>query len=148
MFQPLPTAVHAGHVPPKDVVGVVRPASFNSANASKSLDQKHIVISKELEMGMQIKWRAADKGKDVHHIYSGFIKPSSHSGFQGLYIFPVGRKFPVLFEKAGDYTFSFSVVSNLLEFFGIFLSFKAISYENFCFKCFLMCMFLLWNFLY
>lgn len=120
MFQPLPTAVHAGHVPPKDVVAVVRPASFNSANASKSLDQKHIVTSKEeLEMSMQIKWKAADKSKDVHHIYSGLKKPSSHRGFQGLYIFPVGHKFPVLFEKAGDYTFSFSVVSNLhsLEFF-------------------------------
>lgn len=107
---PLPTAVHAGHVPPKDVVAVVRPASFNSANASKSLDQKHIVTSKEeLEMGMQIKWKAADKSKDIHHIYSGLKKPSSHRGFQGLYIFPVGHKFPVLFEKAGDFTFSFYV---------------------------------------
>ncbi|KAI8565060.1 hypothetical protein RHMOL_Rhmol03G0231500 [Rhododendron molle] len=75
---PLPTTVYAGYVPPSEIVAVVRPASFNSASASKNLDQKHIVISKEdLEMCMQIKLRAADKSiKDIRHIYSGCIKPS------------------------------------------------------------------------
>ncbi|KAG5558852.1 hypothetical protein RHGRI_008715 [Rhododendron griersonianum] len=75
---PLPTTVYAGHVPPSEIVAVVRPASYNCASASKNLDQKHIVISKEdLEMCMQIKLRAADKSiKDIRHIYSRCIKPS------------------------------------------------------------------------
>ncbi|XP_058206196.1 structural maintenance of chromosomes flexible hinge domain-containing protein GMI1 isoform X2 [Rhododendron vialii] len=109
--EPLPTTVYAGYAPPSEIVAVLRPASFNSASASKNLDQKHIVISKEdLEMCMQIKLRAADKSiKDIRHIYSGRIKPSPRKGFQGLYIFPVGRKLPGLFEKAGVYTFSFSL---------------------------------------
>lgn len=138
MFQPLPTTVYAGSVPPSEIVAVVRPASFNSASASKNLDQKHIVISKEdLEMCMQIKLRAADKSiKDIRLIYSRCIKPSPRKGFQGLYIFPVGRKLPGLFEKAGDYTFSFSLVSHLLEFIRNSSSFIALSYENSCYLCF------------
>ena len=50
LFQALPptgSVVSAGHIPPKEIVAVVRPASFNSASASKNLDQKYILILKK-----------------------------------------------------------------------------------------------------
>ncbi|XP_057463870.1 structural maintenance of chromosomes flexible hinge domain-containing protein GMI1 [Actinidia eriantha] len=111
VLPPTGSVVSAGHIPPKEIVAVVRPASFNSASASKNLDQKYILILKEnSEMGLQIKFRPDDKNvKDDLHIYSGYTNHSSHKGFQGLYIFPVGSKFPIIFKKAGVYTFSLSL---------------------------------------
>ncbi|KAL6998730.1 hypothetical protein U1Q18_004768 [Sarracenia purpurea var. burkii] len=108
---PTESAVYAGHIPPKNIVAVVRPASFNSASASGNLDQKYILISKDnLEIVIQIKFRSGDKSvKDACHIYSGYIESSSLKGFQGLYIFPLGCKFPDLFQKAGSYTFLLSL---------------------------------------
>ena len=85
----------------------MRPANFVSSVTSKNLDQKYIVKS-NLEMCMEVKYR----DEDAHHIYSGRVTPSSRKGFHGLYIFPLGCKFPELFQKAGLYTFSFSLVSN------------------------------------
>lgn len=107
---PTDSAVHAGHAPPKKIVAVVRPASFNSASASKNLDQKHI-LKEHLEMSIKIKFRDDDKSvPDVQHIYSGLTAPSSHKGLHGLYIFPLGCKFPTVFQKAGVYTFSLSII--------------------------------------
>ncbi|THG10123.1 hypothetical protein TEA_027988 [Camellia sinensis var. sinensis] len=107
---PTDSAVYAGHAPPKKIVAVVRPASFNSASASKNLDQKHIV-KEHLEMSIKIKFRDDDKSVlDVQHVYSGLTTPSSHKGLHGLYIFPLGCKFPSVFQKAGVYTFSLSIV--------------------------------------
>ncbi|KAF3955648.1 hypothetical protein CMV_019149 [Castanea mollissima] len=37
------------------------------------------------------------------------VTPSSRKGFHGLYIFTLGCKFPELFQKAGLYTFKFSL---------------------------------------
>lgn len=96
--------VHAGQVPPTEIVAVVRPANFVSSVTSKNLDQKYIVKS-NLEMCMEVKYR----DEDTHHIYSGRVTPSSRKGLHGLYIFPLGCKFPELFQKAGLYTFSFSL---------------------------------------
>lgn len=53
-----------------------------------------------------------DDKKDAKHIYSKRVTPSSRNGFHGLYIFPLGCKFPHLFEKAGLYTFTIFLVSN------------------------------------
>jgi hypothetical protein len=92
-------------------VAVVRPANFVSSGTSKNLDQKYIVKI-NLEMSMEVKFRKeVEDLQDCRHIYSVRITPSSRKGFHGLYIFPLGCKFPELFQKAGVYMFSFSVVS-------------------------------------
>ena len=114
MSQELPVdgPVHAGQVPPTEIVAVVRPTNFVSSFTSKNLDQKYIVKI-NLEMSMEIKFlKEAEHPDDAHHIYSGCVTPSSRKGFHGLYIFPLGCKFPELFQKAGLYTFKFSLVSN------------------------------------
>ncbi|KAK9292711.1 hypothetical protein L1049_020690 [Liquidambar formosana] len=106
---PVGAPVYAGHVPPKDIVAVVRPACFTSSSGSKNLDQKYI-IKDNLDMSIEVKYKANTKDRHGdHHIYSERITPSSHKGFCGLYIFPVGSKFPNIFQKAGAYTFSFSL---------------------------------------
>ncbi|XP_059434267.1 structural maintenance of chromosomes flexible hinge domain-containing protein GMI1 [Corylus avellana] len=106
---PVDGPVRAGEVPPKEIVAVVRPANFVSSGASKNLDQKHIVKT-NLEMSMEVKFRKeVEDLQDCRHIYSVRITPSSRKGFHGLYIFPLGCKFPELFQKAGVYMFSFSV---------------------------------------
>ncbi|KAK9994804.1 hypothetical protein SO802_024507 [Lithocarpus litseifolius] len=106
---PVDGPVHAGQVPPTEIVAVVRPANFVSSITSKNLDQKYIVKS-NLEMSMEIKiLKEAEHPEDAHNIYSGCVTPSSRKGFHGLYIFPLGCKFPELFQKAGLYTFKFSL---------------------------------------
>ncbi|KAA8540048.1 hypothetical protein F0562_026740 [Nyssa sinensis] len=106
---PIDAMVYAGHVFPKEIVAVVRPVSFHSASTSKNLDQKYIV-REIFSMTLEIKFRTEDKGlQDVQHIYSGHMTPSSRKGFHGLYIFPLESKCPKNFEKAGVYTFSFSL---------------------------------------
>lgn len=114
LFKALPVdgPVHAGQVPPKEIVAVVRPANFVSSGTPKNLDQRYIVKG-NLEMSMEVKFRKeAEDLQDCHHIYSVRVTPSSRKGFHGLYIFPLGCKFPELFRKAGVYMFSFSLVSN------------------------------------
>ncbi|KAM4068715.1 hypothetical protein ACB094_12G034100 [Castanea mollissima] len=105
---PVDGPVHAGQVPPTEIVAVLRPANFVSSFTSKNLDQKYIVKS-NLEMSMEVKFEEAEHPEDAHHIYSGCVTPSSRKGFHGLYIFPLGCKFPELFRKAGLYTFKFSL---------------------------------------
>ncbi|XP_057951572.1 structural maintenance of chromosomes flexible hinge domain-containing protein GMI1 isoform X2 [Malania oleifera] len=113
---PVGPSVYAGHVPPNEIVAVVRPVSFFSSNAAKNLDQKYIV-NNHLEMHVEIKFinEAMDIPEKAHHIYSGHIAPSSRKGFHGLYILPLGSKLPNLFQKAGVYTFSFYVKNSVVK---------------------------------
>ncbi|XVF10079.1 hypothetical protein REPUB_Repub07fG0152300 [Reevesia pubescens] len=105
---PTDVTVHAGQVPPKDIVAVLRPSSVSFPGASDDLDQKYIVKT-NLEMSMEVKFRKTKNDQDVKHICSLRITPSSCKGFHGLYIFSLGCKFPHLFQEAGAYTFSFFI---------------------------------------
>ncbi|XP_055825977.1 structural maintenance of chromosomes flexible hinge domain-containing protein GMI1 [Solanum dulcamara] len=100
--------VDAGHEPPEEITAVVRPASFSSVTASKSLDQKYI-MKDNFEMTLEIKFKADENEKELRHIYSGQLTPSSLKGFHGLYMFPLKKKSPNLFQKAGIYLFRFSL---------------------------------------
>lgn len=63
-------------------------------------------------MYLEVKFTAKDEDlSHCDHIYSTRIQCSSRNGINGLYIFPLGRKFPKLFQKAGVYIFSFFSVS-------------------------------------
>ncbi|KAL3521653.1 hypothetical protein ACH5RR_019802 [Cinchona calisaya] len=101
-------AVDAGFDPPEKILAVVRPASFSSAITSKNLDGKYIVQDK-LEMEIQIKFRAEDMDSEIINMFSEKVNPSVLKGFHGIYIFPLGKVLPKLFEKAGLYTFLFSL---------------------------------------
>lgn len=106
--------IEAGCALPAKIIAVVRPKSFNSNRTSEKLNQKFIV-RENFEMSLEVKFQADDRTVgSVNHVYSGRITPSSYKGFHGLYIFPVGSKLSRLFQKAGIYTFSFSLVSNIL----------------------------------
>ena len=111
-FQELPATATAGKCPPKKLVAVVRPVSFVSQRDSKVLDQKFIFKS-NIEMSLEVKFSGGKKDLQVtEHVYSVRIPPSSHEGIHGIYVFQLGCKFPHLFQKAGVYTFSFSLVSS------------------------------------
>lgn len=116
LFQALPfdATVDVGQVPPLEVVAVVRPASYDASSTSNSLDQKYI-FKDTTEMSMVVTFRRAAKGcGSADHIYSKRVAPSCHKGLNGLYIFPLGQKFPKLFRRPGVYRFLFSLVSNIL----------------------------------
>ncbi|KAK1571160.1 hypothetical protein Q3G72_012800 [Acer saccharum] len=102
----LPVNANAEQAPPRKIVAVIRPASFDSSSPSTNLDQKYIVKNNS-EMVMEVKFSATNKLKDVRNIYTSRVTPSSCKGFQGLYIFNLGCKFPEFFQTAGAYTFSF-----------------------------------------
>ncbi|KAK4734712.1 hypothetical protein R3W88_008973 [Solanum pinnatisectum] len=106
----LPQDVDAGHEPPEEITAVVRPASFSSVIASKNLDQKYI-MKENFEMTLEIKFKA-DGNEKERHIYSGQLNPSSLKGFHGLYMFPLKKKSPNLFQKAGIYLFRFSLIES------------------------------------
>lgn len=113
LFQALPVddLIYAGHVPPDEIIAVIRPASYVPSSVSRCLDQKSI-IKNNLEMYLEVKFTA--EGEDLSHcdhIYSTRIQSSSRNGVNGLYIFTLGRKFPKLLQKAGVYIFSFFIVS-------------------------------------
>lgn len=114
MLQELPVgdSVRAGKATPKQIVAVVRPACFTSSTPSKKLDQKHIVKMDGEEMVMVVTLKSSDK--NVKSVCSQRMFPTSCKGISGLYIFPLGSKFPNLFKKAGTYKFSFSIVSIFL----------------------------------
>ncbi|XP_058100475.1 structural maintenance of chromosomes flexible hinge domain-containing protein GMI1-like isoform X2 [Magnolia sinica] len=106
---PVGASVSAGLAPPNEIVAVVRPFNFVSSSSSKDLDPKYIVKD-DLEMSMEVK--CIDGSKDNNEcepVCAERVKPSSRSGLSGLYIFPLGCKFPSLFRKAGIYKFSFSI---------------------------------------
>ncbi|KAL5738591.1 hypothetical protein ACOSP7_031352 [Xanthoceras sorbifolium] len=104
----LPVNANAEQAPPKQIVAVVRPASFSSPSTSTKLDQKYI-LKNNSEMIMEVKFNATKKLKDVQNIYSSHVTPSSCKGYHGLYIFNLGCKLPEFFQKAGAYTFSFFI---------------------------------------
>ncbi|KAI4307104.1 hypothetical protein L6164_030326 [Bauhinia variegata] len=101
----LPMDAHAGQLPPTQVVAVVRPVNFISS-ASEKLDQKYIFKS-NIKMSMEIKFKDGDCERNVH---TATVSPSSYKGLNGLYFFPLGCQFPHLFQKAGVYIFSFSLM--------------------------------------
>ncbi|KAK4350967.1 hypothetical protein RND71_030280 [Anisodus tanguticus] len=72
--------VDAGHEPPDEIIAVVRPASFSSVTGSKSLDQKYI-MNEKIEMTLEVKLKADENEKELDHIYSGQLIPSSLKGF-------------------------------------------------------------------
>ncbi|XP_022890366.1 uncharacterized protein LOC111405633 isoform X2 [Olea europaea var. sylvestris] len=101
--------IEAGYALPAKIIAVVRPKSFNSNRTSEKLNQKFIV-RENFEMSLEVKFQADDRTVgSVNRVYSGRITPSSYKGFHGLYIFPVGSKLSRIFQKAGIYTFSFSL---------------------------------------
>ncbi|XP_063945360.1 structural maintenance of chromosomes flexible hinge domain-containing protein GMI1 isoform X2 [Daucus carota subsp. sativus] len=104
---PFDTPVFAGHAAPDEVIAVVRPASFSSELVSENLDQKHIALT-VLDMVLEIKLNSQDKNlQENNHICSIRTPPSTRNGFRGLYIFPVKPR--LIFEKAGEYTFTFHI---------------------------------------
>ncbi|KAK2635775.1 hypothetical protein Ddye_030567 [Dipteronia dyeriana] len=107
----LPVNANAEQAPPRKIVAVIRPASFNSSSPSTNLDQKYIVKNNS-EMVMEVKFSATNILKDVRNIYTSRVTPSSCKGFQGLYIFNLECKFPVFFQTAGAYTFSFHLTES------------------------------------
>ncbi|CAH9140870.1 unnamed protein product [Cuscuta epithymum] len=112
LYEALPDdVVDAGLDPPKEILAIVRPASFNSVVASKKLDQKYI-LKENFEMSLNIKHSASDKNdQSDSHMYSCRIIPSSYNGVSGIYVFPLRQKLPELFHKAGVYSFLFSIVN-------------------------------------
>ncbi|KAL5567763.1 hypothetical protein UlMin_024338 [Ulmus minor] len=108
----LPAVANAGKVPPKEIVAVVRPANYNSSPASKSLDQKFI-IKDNLEMSLEVKFSEDGKNfTNAQHVYSTRVTPSSYSGVQGVYVFPIRSNLSDWFQKAGVYAFSFSLTNS------------------------------------
>lgn len=104
---PINSPVFAGQVPPTQVVAVVRPVNF-MAGATEKLDQKYIYKS-NIEMLMEINFKNQGQN-DAVVIHSDRVSPESCKGFNGLYFFPLGCKLPNLFNRAGAYIFSFSLV--------------------------------------
>ncbi|MCL7026321.1 hypothetical protein MKW94_017651 [Papaver nudicaule] len=108
----LPVEAHviAGHATPENIIAVIRPASFTSSGACKRLEQRFI-LKDDLEMSMEVKCITTYKNLcDEKNIYSQRVRPSSHEGLHGLYVFSLGSKFPGLFNAAGAYKFRFSVI--------------------------------------
>ncbi|XP_073119443.1 structural maintenance of chromosomes flexible hinge domain-containing protein GMI1-like [Henckelia pumila] len=99
--------IEAGDAFPQKIVAVVRPKAFTSASSPKRLDQKFIV-RENYEMILEVNFRVSKKSTKSDHICSVRIKPSSHKGLQGLYIFLLSSKIEK-FQKAGLYTFYFSL---------------------------------------
>lgn len=109
--QGLPISVKAGDAPPENIVAVIRPKSFDTAPREKRFNQKFIVRD-NLDMSLDLKRKASEgNAGDCDHIYSVRRSASSHKGLYGLYIFPLREKWPMLFQKPGIYTVSFSLVT-------------------------------------
>ncbi|KAH9603600.1 hypothetical protein KSS87_015976 [Heliosperma pusillum] len=99
--------ISAGLIPPKEVVAVLRPANFPSSTYTDKLDQKYIV-KENYEMCMEVTFKAAAaESPEADHIFSASVANTSRRGCHGLYIFSL--PVPHLFQKAGIYSFSFSL---------------------------------------
>ncbi|XP_062073426.1 structural maintenance of chromosomes flexible hinge domain-containing protein GMI1-like isoform X2 [Humulus lupulus] len=64
---------------------------------------------------MILELKHIDQMKDsqkLNHVYTKRVSPSSDHGIHGIYVFPIGSKFPCLFREAGVYTFSFSLTDS------------------------------------
>ncbi|KAL3653639.1 hypothetical protein CASFOL_003320 [Castilleja foliolosa] len=105
----LPRVVNVGDAPPENIVAVIRPKAYDSSSTPRSLNQKFIVKDKH-EMSLQVKFRAGVKNNGKYeNVYSTRLPPSSRKDLHGLYLFPLKLNRPQLFEKAGSYTFLFTV---------------------------------------
>ncbi|RZR84467.1 hypothetical protein BHM03_00011306 [Ensete ventricosum] len=110
---PIEAPVVAGFTPPRKIVAVIRPANFTSSMASKGLDQKNIVKN-EFEMSLKISRKCGAKQNEQRTLaHTKSVKPSSHIGISGLYIFGLQDICSKLFHKAGIYIFTFFVVKNV-----------------------------------
>ncbi|VVA11274.1 PREDICTED: DEFECTIVE IN MERISTEM [Prunus dulcis] len=107
----LPVDAPAGKVPPEVIVAVVRPASYVSSCASKTLDQKYIART-NLKMFMEVEFRSDAEGLRTVRNISACAVPEPRKGIQGLYIFPLKSKYPALFQTSGVYTFSFHLTES------------------------------------
>ncbi|XP_074319839.1 structural maintenance of chromosomes flexible hinge domain-containing protein GMI1 [Silene latifolia] len=104
---PSGAVISAGLIPPKEVVAVLRPANFPSSTSTDELDPKYIV-KESYEMCMEVTFKAAAaESPEADHIFSASVANTSRRGCNGLYIFPL--LVPQLFQKAGIYSFSFSL---------------------------------------
>ncbi|KAI7727062.1 hypothetical protein M8C21_012163, partial [Ambrosia artemisiifolia] len=105
---------YANDVSPSEIVAVVRPASYKSGTPSKQLDQKY-VMKDNFEMSLVITYSTNKKSQEEKIIYSVRVPPSSLRDLHGLYVFkPRCRSHP-LFQKAGIYTFTFSLRDSSCE---------------------------------
>ncbi|KAJ9172218.1 hypothetical protein P3X46_015483 [Hevea brasiliensis] len=112
---PFDATIDVGQVPPLEIVAVIRPASYVASSTSNSLDQKYI-FKDVSEMSMEVSFRREAKDcRSVEHMYSKRVAPSCRKGFNGLYIFPLGQKFPNLFQHPGVYRFLFSLVGSICK---------------------------------
>ncbi|KAJ8479740.1 hypothetical protein OPV22_023467 [Ensete ventricosum] len=110
---PIEAPVVAGFTSPRKIVAVIRPANFTSSMASKGLDQKNIVKN-EFEMSLKISRKCgAKQNEQLTLAHTKSVKPSSHIGISGLYIFGLQDICSKLFHKAGIYIFTFFVVKNV-----------------------------------
>ncbi|CAL9180289.1 unnamed protein product [Musa hybrid cultivar] len=106
---PIEAPVVAGFTPPREIVAVIRPANFSSLMASKGLDQKNIVKN-EFEMTLKVSHKCrAKQNEQMTLAYTKSVKPLSHTGISGLYIFGLQDICSKLFYKAGIYIFTFFV---------------------------------------
>ncbi|KNA17555.1 hypothetical protein SOVF_078860 [Spinacia oleracea] len=106
IYGALPTeaTVSAGSLPPKEVVAILRPSNFNPGSTDE-LDQKYIV-RENFEMCLDIEFKAG-AGQSVKFDPIS-AKNTTRKEYHGLYVFPVAS-IPSLFQKAGTYSFSFSL---------------------------------------
>lgn len=95
-----------------EIVAVVRPGTYKSGTPSKHLDQKYM-MKENFEMSLMITYSTNKKSHDEKNIYSRRVVPSSVRDFHGLYVFQHKCKSHPLFHKAGFYTFTLSIVSDI-----------------------------------
>ncbi|KAJ0897925.1 hypothetical protein HanRHA438_Chr08g0351101 [Helianthus annuus] len=105
---------YANDVSPSEIVAVVRPATYKSGTPSKHLDQKYM-MKDNFEMSLVITYSRNNKPQDEKNIYSGRVGPTSIKDFHGLYVFKPRSKSHPLFQKAGVYTFAFSIRNSSCE---------------------------------
>ncbi|XP_021977542.1 structural maintenance of chromosomes flexible hinge domain-containing protein GMI1 [Helianthus annuus] len=105
---------YANDVSPSEIVAVVRPATYKSETPSKHLDQKYM-MKDNFEMSLVITYSRNNKPQDEKNIYSGRVGPTSIKDFHGLYVFKPRSKSHPLFQKAGVYTFAFSIRNSSCE---------------------------------
>ncbi|KAI7749941.1 hypothetical protein M8C21_002599, partial [Ambrosia artemisiifolia] len=105
---------YANDVSPSEIVAVVRPATYKSGTPYKHLDQKYM-MKDNFEMLLAITYSTNKKPRDEKNIYSGRVVPTSLKDFNGLYVFKPKCKSHPLFQKAGIYTFTFSIRDSSCE---------------------------------
>ncbi|XP_076956872.1 structural maintenance of chromosomes flexible hinge domain-containing protein GMI1-like [Bidens hawaiensis] len=105
---------YASDVSPAEIVAVIRPGTYKSGTPSKHLDQKY-VMKNNFEMSLVVTYSAIKRPQDETNIYSGRVVASTLRDLQGLYVFKPKCKSHPLFQKAGIYTFTFSIRDSSCE---------------------------------